>query len=177
MRSRYKIDPDYNMYFITSSIIDWVPLIINEDISKIIIESFKFCHSNKQLFIYGYVIMPNHLHMIISMDEAKKIPYVVRDMKRHISQEITGYLSSLKGRKDLFWIKPFHGKKVNNVWQEGYHPQAIMSGKMFYQKLEYMHNNPVKKGFVICPEHWKYSSARNYILDDHSIIRLDIDRL
>ena len=121
--------------------------------------------------------MPNHFHMILSMEEAEKIPNVVRDMKRHISQEITAYLSSLTDYKDLFWIKPFHGKKVNNVWQEGYHPQAIISDDMFRQKLEYVHNNPVKKGFVKQPEHWKYSSARNYILDDYSIIKLDIDRL
>jgi putative transposase len=177
MRSRYKIDPDFNMYFITSTVVDWVPLIINENISVIIIESYKFCQTNKQLFIYGYVIMPNHFHMIISMEEPRNIPNVIRDMKRHISQEITSCLTSLESHKNLSWVKQFHGNKINKVWQEGYHPKAILSEKMFNQKLEYIHNNPILKGFVEKPEYWKYSSARNYMNDDHSIIKLDIDRL
>ena len=105
MRSKYKIDPEFNMYFITSTIIDWVPLILNEKIYQIIIESFKFCQSNKKLYIYGYVIMQNHFHMIISMNEASQIPSVIRDLKRHISQEITKYLSSINYKKKLFWIK------------------------------------------------------------------------
>ena len=152
-------------------------MIINEEIYKIIIDSFKFCQQRKNLFIYGYVIMMNHFHMIISTEEAQEIPSIMRDMKRHISQKISEYLSSITGQKDLFWLKPFHGKKINKLWQEGYHPQAIISEAMFLQKLEYIHHNPVKKGFVERPEYWKYSSARNYMLDDDSIIRLDIDRL
>jgi lipopolysaccharide export system protein LptC len=98
-------------------------------------------------------------------------------MKRHISQEITSCLTSLESHKNLSWVKQFHGNKINKVWQEGYHPKAILSEKMFNQKLEYIHNNPILKGFVEKPEYWKYSSARNYMNDDHSIIKLDIDRL
>ncbi|MCD4692783.1 MAG: transposase [Calditrichales bacterium] len=177
MRSRYKIYPDYNMYFITSSIVDWAPLIINNDLFSIILDSFKFCQKEKQLFFYGYVIMPNHFHILISMDEARNIPDTIRDMKRHTSLDISKYLSGLNKHNNLFWIKPFWGNKINKIWQEGYHPKAIISEKMFSQKLNYIHNNPVKQGFVDKPENWKYSSARNYILNDHSLFRLDLDRL
>jgi hypothetical protein len=48
------------------------------------------------------------------------------------------------------------------VWQEGNHPQAIASDEMMIQKLEYIHNNPVRRGYVDDPVHWRYSSARNY---------------
>lgn len=177
MRTRYRIIPEYNMYFISSTIIDSVPLIINEDIFLIILNSFKFCQINKKLFIYGYVIMPNHFHIIISMDDASRIPSVVRDLKRHTSQEITIYLTKLSDQKHLFWIKPFWGKRIDNVWQPGYHPQAIISEEIFIQKLTYIHENPVKKGFVLKPEGWKYSSARNYVQNDHSVIKLDIDKI
>ncbi len=59
------------------------------------------------------------------------------------------------------------------VWQDGFHPIAIESKKFFLQKLGYIHENPVKKGFVEKAEHWKYSSARNYYYKDHSIIEVE----
>jgi hypothetical protein len=49
------------------------------------------------------------------------------------------------------------------VWQEGYHPQMITREDVFKQKVEYIHNNPVKRGFVEEVEHWIYSSANNYL--------------
>ena len=47
-------------------------------------------------------------------------------------------------------------------WEEGSHPQQIGNDEMMRQNLEYMHNNPVVRGYVDEPEHWRYSSARNY---------------
>ena len=49
------------------------------------------------------------------------------------------------------------------VWEEGFHPKQLFNDEMLIQKLEYMHFNPVKAGFVDRPEHWRYSSARNYL--------------
>ena len=48
------------------------------------------------------------------------------------------------------------------VWQEGSHPQQIQNDEMLWQKLEYIHNNPVARGYVDDPLHWRHSSARNY---------------
>jgi putative transposase len=77
-------------------------------------------------------------------------------------------------------LEIFHKAALNEgrgnrykVWQEGFHPIAVDSGDFFRQKLDYLHENPVRKGFVEKPEHWRYSSARNYILDDDSIITIE----
>ena len=177
MRSRYKIYPDSGIYFIASTVRDWVPIIINEAIFKIILESFKFCQKQKDLLIFGFVIMMNHFHIIIGMEESDKIPGVIRDLKRHTSQEISKFIANSEKQNKLFWLKPFYSQKVNYVWQEGYHPVLIKSEEWFQQKLDYMHFNPVKKGLVDEPEFWKYSSARNYILEDDSLIKLDWDKL
>ncbi len=53
-------------------------------------------------------------------------------------------------------------KSEYQVWQEGSKPKQITTSKMMLQKLEYIHNNPVKRGYVEIPHHWLYSSARNY---------------
>ena len=61
----------------------------------------------------------------------------------------------------------------HKVWKDEYHPVALTSDKWFREKLSYMHYNPVRKGFVELPENWKYSSARNWLCDDHSILQIN----
>ena len=63
----------------------------------------------------------------------------------------------------------------DKIWKDDYHPVALLSEKWFNEKMDYLHYNPVRKGFVEKPEHWKYSSAGNWILDDESIISLNKD--
>ncbi len=164
MRSRYRITPESNIYFITTSTRQWVPLLFNDTTFNILLDSLKYCQKNKNLNLHGYVIMTNHLHAIISHPDYDQIPNVIRDFKRHTATEIKNYLQGLGDFSQLFWIEPFHTKERgdNRIWQEGYHPVAIESAAFFEQKLNYIHFNPVKKGFVEQPEHWKYSSARNY---------------
>lgn len=77
-------------------------------------------------------------------------------------------------------LKTFHEAALDEgrgnrykVWQEGYHPIAIDTDDFFQQKLDYLHENPVRKGFVEKPEYWRYSSARNYLFDDHSILPVE----
>jgi len=60
------------------------------------------------------------------------------------------------------------------LWQEGLHPVLMQNEKIMRQKLDYMHNNPVRKGYVDDPTHWLYSSARNYAGQDGLLeVRLD----
>jgi len=175
MRSRYRITPESNVYFITTSTHLWVPILFNETLFQIILNSLKYCQANKGLRLHGYVIMINHVHAIISHESYDQIPNIVRDLKRHTAKEIKDYLSGLGEFSQLFWVKIFHSKErgQHRIWQPGYHPVAITSRAFFDEKLEYIHYNPVKKGFVEKPEDWKYSSARNYLLGDDRLIRID----
>ena len=175
MRSRFKVTPDTNIYFITTSTHLWVPILFNEALFQIILDSLKFCQSNKGLRVHGYVIMINHFHAIIGHEMYDQIPNIMRDLKRHTAKEISNYLSDLDEFSQLFWVKIFHSKEPGHhrIWQEGYHPIAVKSQSFFDQKLAYIHNNPVKKGFVENPEDWKYSSARNYMLEDDQLIKID----
>jgi REP element-mobilizing transposase RayT len=113
--------------------------------------------------------------LLFSHADYEQIPNIVRHFKRHTGTKIKDYLGSLGEVSRLFKIKIFHNKKrgQNKIWQTGYHPIAIKSGMSFAQKLNYVHFNPVKKGFVGKPEYWQYSSARNYMLGDKGLIVLD----
>jgi REP element-mobilizing transposase RayT len=175
MRSRFKVTPDTNIYFITTSTHLWVPILFNETLFQIILDSLKYCQANKGLRVHGYVIMINHVHAIISHEAYDQIPNIVRDFKRHTAKEVKNYLSNLGEFSQLFWVKIFHSKKPgqHRIWQEGYHPIAVKSQSFFDEKLAYIHYNPVKKGFVENPEDWKYSSARNYLFEDDQLIEID----
>ena len=69
------------------------------------------------------------------------------------------------------------GKKnqIFKLWMDRFDDLVIENDKTLQMKIEYIHNNPVKAGFVDQPEQWKYSSARNYILGDHSLMSVSID--
>jgi REP element-mobilizing transposase RayT len=121
--------------------------------------------------------MPNHAHYIVSADKSQNISHIMRDFNTHTSREITALLTeerkfsilqlfsqaaALEGRGNRY-----------KVWQEGFHPIALETEDFIMQKLNYLHDNPVRKGYVEEPEHWKYSSARNYLLNDHTIIPVE----
>lgn len=112
MRSRYKVTPETNIYFITFSTHLWVPILFNETLFQIILNSLKYCQANKGLRVHGYVIMINHVHAIISHKRYDEIPNIVRDFKRHTSKEIKNYLSDLGEFSQLFWVKLFHNVSI-----------------------------------------------------------------
>jgi len=62
---RYRITPETAVYFVTYSIVEWLPIFVTEAAFKIIADSLTFCHRNKHLRINAFVIMPTHLHMIV----------------------------------------------------------------------------------------------------------------
>ena len=175
MRSRYKIIDKDGIYFTTSTIVEWLPIFTSLPYFNIIIESLKHCMENKSLKLYAYVIMDNHFHLIVSAPELSK---TLQDLKKFTAHQIIDILK--KDNKQwllnqfTFYKKRYKSKSKHQVWQEGSHPELLMSPDMFVQKAEYIHYNPVKRGLVDLPEHWRFSSARNYLLDDHSIIEVDL---
>jgi len=176
---RYRVYPEsHNTYFSTNSIVKWQPLFTTEPYFEIVIESLKYCQRNKGLSIFGYVIMPDHVHLISQNSDKYSLSDIMRDFKRYTSKKITETLEA-EGRTGLLTFFEVAAKIENTgnaykVWQDGFHPKAIFSEDFFRQKLEYIHYNPVRRGLVENPEEWRYSSAPNYFLEDDSVIALDI---
>ena len=72
-----------------------------------------------------------------------------------------------------FFKKKHKTSSEYQVWQERTHPKLINNEEVLIQKIEYCHFNPVRRGLVDLPEQWRYSSARNIILNEHSIIQIE----
>lgn len=162
-KTRYKFKEEYYPYLITSSIVKGISLFAYQDISEIIIESVKYLQNKETVKVYAYVIMHNHLHMIV---EGKGLPHKMGKFKSFKARCIIDYLKLHQRNYFLSQLKAYkhsnHKDSEYQVWQAGVHPKLISNAKMMNQKIQYVHYNPVKAGFVECAEHWKYSSARNY---------------
>lgn len=161
--SGWKVYSETDCYFVTTTIVEWVPVFLDPDYFSIIINSLNYCSEEKGLAINGYVVMPNHLHLLVT---AKSLSETMRDFKSFTSKEIT---RRLKERRNFPPLEVFkraakqHKKSEKyKVWQAGFHPKGIESESFYKQKLDYIHRNPVEKGYVTKPEHWFFSSARNY---------------
>ncbi|MCW9708753.1 REP-associated tyrosine transposase [Fodinibius salsisoli] len=163
-----KIYDDVEIYFVTSTIIEWYPVFTKRLYFDVIVDSLQYCQVEKDLRIHAYVIMLDHIHLVVSLSNKspKRLSDVFRDFKRFTSREITMLLKKESNQQalNIFKRAAINDERKNNfkVWQEGFHPKGIYNEKFGLQKLEYIHSNPVKKGCVLKPEHWQYSSAGFY---------------
>jgi REP element-mobilizing transposase RayT len=173
MRSKYKIYDKNAIYFITSTIVEWIPVFTSKPYFDILKSSIEFCQLNKNLSIYAYVLLDNHFHIVC---DAPELQLVIQSLKRHTAIKIIERLE-MDGKKWLLDLFSTHKKKYKNdsthqIWQEGYHPQQMMSDVMMRQKMDYIHFNPVERGYVSEPEHWVYSSARDFMGIEKGFIKL-----
>jgi len=166
MSEQYKAFDPEAPYFITFTLVDWIPLLNIPDFASILISSLKYCVQNKGLLIFGYCFMPSHAHLIVK-SELFPLGSIIRDIKKFTATQISDRTE--KDEKYHNYYKVFQSfatemkrNKHVKIWQDGYHPEIIFSNKFFFQKLNYIHNNPIAAGLVCRPEDYYYSSARNY---------------
>jgi REP element-mobilizing transposase RayT len=175
MRSRYKVVESEGIYFLTSTIVHWIPVFTSRDACDIVIDSLAYCRKAKGLRIYAYVIMENHVHLVA---DAPDLSGVMQSFKRHTARALIA--DAEVKRKDwllnqLTYYRQKHKEDSDyQVWQEGVHPQLVLDDAMLWQKVEYVHNNPVRRGYVDAVEHWRYSSARCYVAGEPPVMTVDL---
>jgi putative transposase len=172
MSDKFRIHEQNHAYFITNVIVHWIPVFCREDYFRILVDSLTYCSEHKGLDLHGYVIMPNHFHMIGSQEDGR-LSDALRDMKKHTSKQIAALIQA-DGRTS--WLAAMRHASDEpggvRVWDETFHPEQVYSREFFEQKLDYIHNNPVRAGFVADPSAWKYSSAGFYYHDTASLVPL-----
>ncbi len=151
--------------FITTTCLEWRPLILSEAHKEIIIDSLRYMSSKRWVHILGFVIMNNHFHLIWQMIEKHKRERVQRDFLKYTAQRI---LSSRKKTDPptVESLKVFAADRSHQVWERNSLGIPLTQEKFLVQKLTYIHNNPVKAGLCEHPEDYKYSSARFYICNE-----------
>ena len=180
MSRKYKFGESTGAYFISFATVYWIDVFTRDMYFSVITASLDYCRKNKGMEIYGYCIMPSHIHLIFRSAEADPSG-LIRDFKGFTSRKMLKTIeeNTQESRKEwLLWMFEKAAKKNSNVknrqfQQQNNKPIELWSLKVFEQKLNYIHNNPVVSGFVTNPIDWKYSSARNYASNDDTILEID----
>jgi REP element-mobilizing transposase RayT len=169
MSDKYKIWDPSKAYFITVTVVGWIDVFTRKCHKFTLIDSLRYCQKEKGLVIFGYCIMPSHLHLIARAEGNNSLSDILRDFKKFTSKAIINQiLYEPESRRD--WMIEYFRKAGNDLkgiknykfWKDGTHAEIISSNKFFDEKLDYIHNNPVKELIVERPEDYLFSSARNY---------------
>jgi putative transposase len=175
----YRIVEQHVLYFVTFSVVDWLPVFVAEEPCCIVTDSFNFCHEHKHLCINAYVIMTTHLHAILFDCEfnSDRLKRTLADLRKYTGQQLTQYCRSHMPPCFGDTLQRVAGKdRKHRLWQGGIHPEAIYTQSFWRQKIDYLHNNPVRKGLVREAHHWCFSSAAYWLEGgDSDIILTPVD--
>jgi REP element-mobilizing transposase RayT len=169
MSDKYKIRDQEKAYFLTMTVVGWIDIFTRKNHKMAIINSLQYCQKEKGLVLFGYCLMPSHLHLIARAESNFSLSDILRDFKKYTSKVILRQIiTEPESRRD--WILEYFRKAGENtkgrtnykLWQDGNHPEEISSNRFFDEKLDYIHNNPVEELIVEKPEDYFFSSARNY---------------
>jgi putative transposase len=162
-RSRYRFGREYQPYFMTSTVVAWLPIFSYPELATIVLDSWKFLQRERSIEILAWVILENHIHWI---GAGPVLGRRVGEFKSFTATSILKKLELLRMKtllQELSYYKLRHkSDQQHQLWQEGSHPKVIESDDVMWQKIEYIHNNPLRRGYVDAPEDWRYSSARAY---------------
>ncbi len=158
----YIIKDQSGVHFITCTVHQWVDIFTRKEYIDIFLDSIKFCQKEKGLVVFAWVVMTNHVHLIVKSKD-DNLSDIIRDFKKFTASKIIKSISDNpkeSRRKWLLWLL----KKEDKIWfwEAGYHAEEIKIISFFQTKLEYIHLNPVRTRFVEKEEEYNYSSCGDY---------------
>ncbi len=196
----HKFNQPGDIHFVTFRTHYNYPYFKDKKNCSILLEELDFYGNKLNLKIYGYVILPDHFHCLIYFKSEKlTISKVMQSIKGASARRIIDlYISSgsqehplltrleqmlqttprerkLGGMKQrLHAIPKGHRRGLKfRIWQPGFYDFNIYTNKKFWEKLDYIHKNPIKHKLTDNIANYKYCSLRNYELNDHSIFKID----
>lgn len=162
-RSRYVITDPAQPHFLTCTVMEWLPLFSRPALVDILLDCWRYQQARQGLRLYGYVVMENHLHYLA---QAPDLARCVSSFKSYTARRILDDLEQRGAQSALqrlrFSKRAHKQDREYQLWQEGSHAELVCSEDAMRQKLDYIHHNPLRRGYVDRPEHWRYSSARDY---------------
>ena len=169
MGLKNKVSEGY-IYYLTLTVVDWVDVFTRPRYKHIIVESLEYCQKHKGLELYAWVLMSNHLHLLAASNkEGITISDILRDFKKFTSKAIVKSIQEPCESRQKWMMYRFdfaakYNPKIKDYkfWQDGNEAKEVHTNHFFDEKLDYIHNNPVRAEIVENPEDYLYSSAQNY---------------
>jgi putative transposase len=166
---RYFISDQHAIHFLTFTVVYWTDVFTRPVYKEVITESLNYCIEHKGLECHGWVLMSNHMHLIVRAVPPATLSGIIRDFKKHTSKKITELIEQSAESRKQWLLRQFSyearrtGRAENyKLWTDDNHAIMLDNSGMFQQKLNYIHDNPVRQHIVSNPEDYIYSSASDY---------------
>ncbi|MGH7867595.1 MAG: REP-associated tyrosine transposase [Candidatus Dormibacteraceae bacterium] len=166
--------------FITASTYRRVPLFRSPRFCREFVAALQSVRSELKFQLVGWVLMPDHFHLLIWPEAAQSTSKIVQQLKQRPAARI---LETLRSNQANRWCAQMlvrlrlpstvHDHVEYRLWQRRFYPFGIHTEKKRVEKLNYMHANPVRRGLVGSAEEWQWSSFRYYYLGDDSVLTMD----
>ncbi len=169
MGSAYQIKDQAATYFLTFQVVGWADVFSRQTYRDILMDSFTYCRKNKGLELFAYVVMTNHVHAIMRSKDGD-LPGLVRDFKKHTSKLILTGIGNNDKESRRAWLEmvfSYHAKfnkraGDKQLWTHDNHAVELGTIDMIDTRINYIHENPVRAGWVGNAEDYLYSRPRNY---------------
>jgi putative transposase len=149
----YRFQQSRQLHFITFSCYRRQPFLNTPKAKHVFERSLEQTRRSYRFYLIGYVVMPEHVHLLVTEPERSTLAAAVQALKQSVSQKLIGH----------------HGR----FWQARYYDFNVRTSEKRVEKLNYIHRNPVKRGLVEKPEDWTWSSYRHYALDEECIVEIE----
>ena len=161
-------NPD-GLYFLTLTAVEWVDVFTRREYKQVIVDSLRYCQQHKGLELYGWCLMPSHLHLLARAAEGFTLGPIIRDFKKFTTKTIVRLVrEGPESRQEWLLYRFEHAAKFlrrlesYKLWQDGSHAMECYTLDFTRQKLHYIHQNPVQDWTVSEAEHYIFSSAGAY---------------
>ena len=144
-------------HFVTFSCYQRLPRFQNDRVRDTFLASLERTRRSYRFRVYGYVVMPEHVHLLVSEPEEKTLAKAMQALKISVAR--------LEMR--------YHCNASATFWQKRYYDHNVRTHESFVEKLCYIHRNPVKRGLAQNPEDWKWSSFRHYITGEAGVVEIE----
>jgi putative transposase len=165
---RYRIIDQHSTYFLTCTVVHWIDLFTRKDYRDIVVQSLNYCIAQKNLIVYAWVIMSNHIHLVARCEPPGEMSAFLRDFKKFTSKKIADRILEIPESRrewllDKFGFEAKRTRRAENykIWTDANHAVDLTDIDIM-EKIDYVHNNPVRAGLVDSPAHYIYSSAIDY---------------
>ena len=153
-------------------------IFLESSYAEIVLENLNFYLDKFKAQLHGYVIMPNHFHLLLTLGSIGNISQMIGPIKEYSAKQIV-LLAEKNNCRDLLTVfqnsaKKYRPEQKYQVWQMRFDEFTVNNDKTFETKLNYIHNNPCNKGWQLAekPEKYRYSSARFYYLDENCGVKI-----
>lgn len=184
MSRNYKFHNPEGVYFVSFAVVEWLDVFTRNEYKDFVVDSLRYYQLNKQMEVYAWCIMTNHVHLVFKSAGSQKPEALLADFKRFTSKQIVKAIRENPQESTKEWLLAQFKKaamassnvKHHQFWRHDNKPIELWSNKVIDEKINYIHNNPVEAGLVFQPEHYPYSSAVDYaglkgILEDVIVVK------